>query len=64
MLLNKTTLAREALQSGRGANLGLVERRILIIADGRRSLNDVVGLLGADGQLAGAPVVVERGKSQ
>ena len=48
MLLNKTTLAREALQAGRGANLGLVERRILIIADGRRSLNDVVGLLGAD----------------
>ncbi len=48
MLLNKTTLAREALQAGRGANLGLVERRLLIIADGRRSLNDVVGLLGAD----------------
>ena len=48
MLLNKTSLARDALQAGRDASLGLAERRILILADGKRSLNDLVRLLGAD----------------
>lgn len=48
MLLNKTALAREALQAGSSAGLGLLERRILILTDGRRTLNDVMGLLGAD----------------
>lgn len=48
MLLNKTTLAREALRAGAGAGLGLQERRILIMTDGKRSLNEVMALLGAD----------------
>jgi hypothetical protein len=48
MLLNKTALAREALQSGSSAGLGLRERRILILTDGRRTLNEVMSLLGSD----------------
>ncbi|HWS76922.1 MAG TPA: hypothetical protein VN205_00945, partial [Thermomonas sp.] len=48
MLLNKTALAREALQAGSNAGLSLQERRILIMTDGKRSLNEVMGLLGAD----------------
>ena len=48
MLLGKTSLAHDALQAGPGARLGLLERRVLILADGKRSLNDVVGLLGPD----------------
>ncbi|GAB1406874.1 hypothetical protein MASR1M8_07930 [Thermomonas brevis] len=48
MLLTKTSLAHDALQAGPGASLGLPERRVLILADGKRSLNDVVALLGAD----------------
>lgn len=48
MLLNKTTLAREALQAGSTAGLSLQERRILIMTDGKRSLNEVMALLGAD----------------
>jgi hypothetical protein len=48
MLLNKTALAREALQAGSGAGLSVQERRILIMTDGKRSLNDVMALLGAD----------------
>lgn len=48
MLLNKTALAREALQGGSSAGLSLVERRILILTDGKRTLNEVMSLLGAD----------------
>lgn len=48
MLLNKTMLAREALQAGPTAGLSLQERRILIMTDGKRSLNEVMALLGAD----------------
>lgn len=48
MLLHKTARAREALQAGPNGGLSLQERRILIMTDGRRSLNDVMALLGAD----------------
>lgn len=48
MLLNKTALARDALQAGSSAGLSLQERRILILADGKRTLNEMIGLLGAD----------------
>lgn len=48
MLLNKTALAREALQAGSSAGLSLQDRRILIMTDGKRSLNEVMALLGAD----------------
>lgn len=48
MLLNKTPLARNALQAGSNAGLSLQERRILIVADGKRSLDALVSLLGAD----------------
>lgn len=48
MLLNKTSLARDALQAGSSAGLSLQDRRILIMTDGKRSLNEVMALLGAD----------------
>ena len=48
MLLNKTALARNALQAGPGAGLSLQDRRILIVTDGKRTLNEVMGLLGPD----------------
>ena len=48
MLLNKTALARDALQAGASAGLSLQERRILIMTDGKRSLNEVMALLGTD----------------
>lgn len=48
MLLNKTPLARNALQAGSNAGLSLQERRILIVADGKRSLDALVSLLGPD----------------
>ena len=48
MLLNKTALARDALQAGSSAGLSLQDRRILIMTDGKRSLNEVMALLGAD----------------
>ena len=48
MLLTKTSLAHDALQAGPGSSLSLADRRVLILADGKRSLNDVVALLGAD----------------
>ncbi len=48
MLLNKTARARDALQAGSSAGLSLQDRRILIMTDGKRSLNEVMALLGAD----------------
>lgn len=47
MLLNKTALAHRALQSASTVELSLLERRILIVTDGKRTLNDVMALLGA-----------------
>lgn len=46
MLLNKTGKAREALQAGTAAGLALADRRVLILVDGRRSLDQLVGMLG------------------
>ncbi|MDE2407926.1 MAG: hypothetical protein KGL91_08700 [Xanthomonadaceae bacterium] len=48
MLLNKTPRAFLALQAGSEAGLGLQDRRILILTDGKRTLNDVMALLGPD----------------
>src|SRR4249919_3085409 len=48
MLLNKTDKARDALGAGPSAVLTLQERRILILTDGKRSLNQVMAMLGAD----------------
>lgn len=44
--LEKTEKAREVLTSTRASGLGVAERRILILADGRRSLADIAGVLG------------------
>ena len=48
MLLTKTALARSALQAGSSAGLSLAERRILIVTDGKRTLNEVTAMLGPD----------------
>lgn len=48
MLLNKTDKARDALGAGPSAGLALQDRRILILTDGKRSLNQVMAMLGAD----------------
>lgn len=48
MLLSKTALAHSTLQAGSNAGLSLSERRILIVIDGKRSLDEVVALLGPD----------------
>ncbi|MBL8262306.1 MAG: hypothetical protein JNM58_07770 [Xanthomonadaceae bacterium] len=46
--LEKTEKARGVLASTRASGLGVSERRILILADGRRSLADIAGVLGGD----------------
>ena len=48
MVLNKTDKAREVLGAGPSAGLALQDRRILILTDGKRSLNQVMAMLGAD----------------
>src|SRR4249919_2884795 len=48
MLLNKTEKARDALGAGPSAGLALQDRRILILTDSKRSLNQVMAMLGAD----------------
>ncbi|WP_449447147.1 hypothetical protein [Thermomonas brevis] len=48
MLLHKTALAHSALHAGSSAGLSLAERRILIVVDGKRTLDEVVALLGPD----------------
>ena len=48
MLLNKTDKARDALGAGPSAGLTMLDRRILILTDGKRSLNQVMAMLGAD----------------
>ena len=44
MLLIKTEKARAALLQQRSAGLSLAERRALILSDGKRSRNDLIGL--------------------
>lgn len=46
MPLNKTDKARIALKQGSNTGLSLQERRVLILTDGKRTLNDVMALLG------------------
>jgi hypothetical protein len=46
--LEKTEKARGVLASTRASGLGMAERRILILADGRRSLADIASVLGDD----------------
>lgn len=46
--LEKTEKARRVLASTRVSGLGAVERRILILADGQRSLAEIAGVLGAE----------------
>ncbi len=46
MLLNKTEKARAALAHASSAALSPHQRRILILTDGKRTLNDVMTLLG------------------
>jgi hypothetical protein len=48
MLFDKTDQARAALARGAAAGLSLQERRILILIDGKRSLDEVVAMLGTD----------------
>lgn len=48
MLPSKTVRAHNALQAGPSAGLSLAERRILIVTDGKRTLNEVMALLGPD----------------
>lgn len=48
MLLIKTEKARAALLDQRSAGLSLLERRALILSDGKRTRNDLIGLLGPD----------------
>lgn len=48
MLLAKTPRALAALQAGSRSGLSLRERRALILADGRRRLDELLALLGSD----------------
>jgi hypothetical protein len=48
MLLHKTERARTALSDTRSGDLSLHHRRILILTDGRRSINDLMAMLGND----------------
>lgn len=48
MLLLKTELARAALSDTKSAALSLHHRRILILTDGKRSINDLMAMLGHD----------------
>lgn len=74
MLLHKTELARTALSDTRSSDLSLHHRRILILTDGKRSINDLMAMLGNDilgdidalmraGYLATASVQGARGAS-
>jgi len=47
-MLAKTVKAREALEAGKAGAVELRDRRILILADGRRTRADLVTMLGAD----------------
>lgn len=48
MALSKTEHGRNALEVQSAAGLSLLERRVLILCDGRRNRKDIVALLGAD----------------
>src|SRR4249919_3363806 len=48
MRLGKTVKARDALAAGKAGALDLRDRRILILADGQRTREEVTAMLGAD----------------
>lgn len=48
MLLHKTEQARTALSDTTSGALSLHQRRILILTDGKRSINDLMAMLGHD----------------
>lgn len=48
MLLHKTERARTALSDTRSGDLSLHHRRILILTDGKRSINDLMAMLGSE----------------
>lgn len=48
MLLHKTEQARAALSDTRSGDLSLHHRRILILTDGKRSINDLMAMLGSE----------------
>ncbi|BCT91615.1 hypothetical protein LYSHEL_06390 [Lysobacter helvus] len=48
MQLGKTDKARDVLAGGTRGGVDMRERRILILADGRRTLEDVIAMLGED----------------
>jgi len=48
MRLGKTVKARDALAAGKSGALDLRDRRILILADGQRTREEVTAMLGAD----------------
>lgn len=48
MQLHKTDLARAALADTKSGALSLHQRRILILTDGKRSINDLMAMLGSD----------------
>jgi len=48
MRLGKTVKARDALAVGKAGALDLRDRRILILADGQRTREEVTAMLGAD----------------
>lgn len=47
-MLAKTVKAREALEAGKAGDVDLRDRRILILADGRRTRAELVTMLGAE----------------
>lgn len=49
MTLQKTAKAREAIDT-RSPDLNARDRRVVILADGKRSRADLIGMLGADAQ--------------
>ncbi|MDQ2703290.1 MAG: hypothetical protein M3Y70_10910 [Pseudomonadota bacterium] len=48
MQYDKTDKGREAVAAGPAAGLGLQDRRILILVDGKRSMQQLVAMLGND----------------
>jgi hypothetical protein len=48
MALSKTEHGRNALAAQSAAGLSLLERRVLILCDGRRNRKDIVALLGTE----------------
>ncbi len=48
MRLHKTDKARAALTTEKSAGLSLLQRRLLIVTDGKRSIDDTMAMLGSE----------------